>query len=453
MGQNDKILDDKAYAEELEWIFNRFPSVQNSELKDAYKPGLEHMKEFAALLGNPQDKFRSVHVAGTNGKGSVAVMIAAAMTSCGYKTGLYTSPHLTDFRERMKIGGAMVPKDYVYDFLRKWKREFERLDLSFFEITTGMAFKWFADSGVDVAVIEVGLGGRLDSTNIIKPCLSVVTSIGLDHCDLLGNTLAAIAGEKAGIFKEGVPALVGEVLPETEPVFKAKAADTRSELHVAEKELIPSGYDMRRILYEMDLRGVYQDRNLKTVVCALDLLKHDFPALADTAKTSEGIIKAAKLMDFHGRWERVSYRPEAIMDIGHNAAALKYNFGHLKDLVKQGKVSSLIIVYGVMADKNLDAIVPLMPHDATWFFTTPKTRRALPAAKIMEKVSAWRKENGLSESRMMVVDSVRDAVLAAMKLASLQLSDDGPQPLVYIGGSTFVVAEAITCFQVKPHIE
>ena len=219
----------KKYQDKVESIFTRFPSVQNVPFKDAYKPGLENMLRFEEILGDPHKKLRTIHVAGTNGKGSVANMIASALSACGLRTGLYTSPHLVDFRERMRIAGPgaveLVPEEYVYDFLCRYEADMDALSLSFFEITTGMAFKWFADKEVDVAVIEVGLGGRLDSTNVITPDLSVVTSIALDHCALLGDTLEAIAGEKAGIFKKGVPALVGEYVPRTRPVFEAKAAD------------------------------------------------------------------------------------------------------------------------------------------------------------------------------------------------------------------------------------
>lgn len=444
---DNNFFDEEKYEARLKEIFQRFPSVQTSTFKDAYKPGLEHMRAFAGLLGDPQDKFPTIHIAGTNGKGSTAAMIASGLSSCGCKTGLYTSPHILDFRERMRIGGAMIPKDYVYAFIMQWQETFEKLELSFFEITTGLAFKWFADSGVDAAVIEVGLGGRLDSTNIITPRLSIVTSIGLDHCDLLGNTLEKIAGEKAGIFKPGVPALVGEALPETEPVFWTKAAQTASPLYFAERERLPEGYDFEQIAGGMDLQGWYERKNLRTSICALGLLEKTFPALEDRAKAADGLIHTARNMDFHGRWERVSRRPEAIMDIGHNAAALRNNFFELDTLSKQGKISSVIIVYGVMADKDLDAIIPLMPRQATWIFTTPETKRAMKASMIMEKVAAWRKAHGLGTERLHVKDSVHEAVLSAMKLASSLLTDDGPQPLVYIGGSTFVVSEAAACFR------
>ena len=225
MGNENPEFSEERYDEMLGRIFVRYPSVQNNTFSTAYKPGLQHMVDFCSVLGNPQDSYPTVHVAGTNGKGSVSNMIAASLMEVGYRVGLYTSPHIVDFRERMRVDGKMVPKEWVYDFMTRNSETFSRLDLSFFEITTGMAFAWFAEQKVDVAIIEVGLGGLLDSTNIIRPILSIVTSIGLDHCDLLGNTLAEIATQKAGIFKEGVPALVGEVLPETRPVFERIATE------------------------------------------------------------------------------------------------------------------------------------------------------------------------------------------------------------------------------------
>ncbi|MBR6246919.1 MAG: bifunctional folylpolyglutamate synthase/dihydrofolate synthase, partial [Bacteroidales bacterium] len=250
------------YEEKLSAIFSRFPSVQTSRFADAYKPGLDHMRQFAAILGNPQEQYRTIHVAGTNGKGSVSSMLSSVLMAKGCRTGLYTSPHLVDFRERMKVDGKMPPEEWVYDFLVEYGSVFESLDLSFFEITTGMALRWFAQMQCEWAVVEVGLGGRLDSTNIITPELCVITSIGLDHCALLGSTIAEIAAEKAGIFKEDVPAVIGEVLPETLPVFLDKAL---GPLYFAD----PRGTDLPE---GMDLRGDCQRKNLATVLKALEVL-------------------------------------------------------------------------------------------------------------------------------------------------------------------------------------
>jgi len=442
------------YQQLLDEIFRRFPSVQNVPFGEAYKPGLDNMRAFDEALGRPSRALRCVHVAGTNGKGSVANMLASAFDACGYKVGLYTSPHILDFRERMRIGGRMVPKEWVYDFLCRWKPYFEEHSLSFFEITTGMAFKWFADSKVDVAVIEVGLGGRLDSTNIITPELSIVTTIGLDHCALLGNTLAEIAAEKAGIFKPGVPALVGETTPETLPVFESKAQgplyvvdDNKNFLAPRTKTFSPknvekvlsdsaienfcfpivissegvAGVEKSAILAHMDLQAEPQERNLRTVLAAIELLKPAFPALGDAERVADGIEHTAARMNFHGRWERLCEKPPVIADIGHNAQALESNFRKIEAM------GHPIIIYGIMADKDLDAIIPLMPRTASWVFTTPSTKRALPADEILRRCN-------MPDAR--VIDSVQDAVRYALSLG---------RP-VYIGGSTFVVAEALPCF-------
>ena len=446
------------YSEEkynlmLEGIFVRYPSVQTNTFSKAYKPGLQHMVDFCSVLGDPHKAYPTVHVAGTNGKGSVSNMIAASLMEVGYHVGLYTSPHITDFRERMRVDGKMVPKEWVYDFMVKNSDAFAKLDLSFFEITTGMAFAWFAEQKVDIAIIEVGLGGLLDSTNIIRPLLSIVTSIGLDHCDLLGNTLAEIASQKAGIFKEGVPALVGEVLPETRPVFEKTASEKGCQLYYAESTEPTLWNNRSMILSRMDLRGTYQEKNLRTVLCALDILKEKFPALEDTKKVIHGIVDTASIMDFHGRWERICDSPLVICDIGHNAHALRNNFSQLATMLSNEECSSLIIVYAVMADKDFDSIMPLMPLDATYIFTTPNTRRALPASEILAKYTAYRKSKGLPVTRLYSVDSVRNAVSMAVELASnIKKMDSGSrvvQPVIYVGGSTFAVAEAVPLLRKK----
>ena len=461
----------KSYQRKVEAIFTRFPSVQKVPFKDAYKPGLENMLKFEGVLGNPHKSLRTIHVAGTNGKGSVANMLASALSACGLRVGLYTSPHIVDFRERMRIVGekqsaGLVSEEYVYDFLEKWSGMFDKMELSFFEITTGLAFKWFEDQNVDIAVIEVGLGGRLDSTNIITPELSIVTSIGLDHCDLLGDTLEKIAFEKAGIFKKGVPALVGETRPETEPVFRARfvqvnanvtsaLTQTKTALTFADQTEPSLWYMSGDLLRLMDLQGEYQARNLRTVMAALDILRDLWAApgdseswkgvvdrLLDKVNVADSLIHTALRMDFHGRWERLSTNPDVICDIGHNAPALTYNFGQLKEYLETGRYTSLIMVYGVMADKNFDAIMPLFPENATWIFTTPKTRRSDPASDIKDRYTAFCEKHGRMANRLYVQDSVRDAVAMALKTAAAY----GGNPLVYIGGSTFVVSEAVTCF-------
>lgn len=445
------------YGALLEKIFQRFPSVQKTDFATAYKPGLAGMEAFCEALGHPERAFKSIHVAGTNGKGSVASLLASALAGVGLRTGLYTSPHLVDFRERARIVTGdtfeLIPKEYVFDFLTTWEPYFIEKGLSFFEITTGLAFKWFADAGVDAAVIEAGLGGRLDSTNVITPELALVTTIGLDHCALLGNTLEAIAGEKAGIFKPGVPALVGESNPETDPVFDDKAW-MLCPLTYADK-IRPSLWHRRQdILKKMDLQADVQEKNLRTVLAAVDILKQvpGFKALADTEGVLAGIAGAARRTGFRGRWERLSELPFVICDIGHNPQALQYNFAQLRRYVEEGRCSSLIIVYGIMADKDLDSILPLMPVDATYIFTAPQTARALPAAEILKRFTA---APAGAPRRAYTADSVRQAVQMALQLAqtlsqqtnrSASASKPVP-PLVFIGGSAFVVAEALPLFR------
>ena len=451
-------FSESRYGALLEEIFQRFPSVQKTDFATAYKPGLAGMEAFCEALGHPERAFKSIHVAGTNGKGSVSSLLASALAGVGIRTGLYTSPHLVDFRERARIVAGdsfeLIPKDYVYDFLTTWKPYFVEHDLSFFEITTGLAFKWFADAGVDAAVIETGLGGRLDSTNVLTPELALVTTIGLDHCALLGNTLEAIAGEKAGIFKPGVPALVGESNPETDPVFDDKAW-MLCPLTFADK-VRPSLWHRRQdILKKMDLQADVQEKNLRTVLAAVDILKQipGFKALADTEGILDGLVRAARRTGFRGRWERLSELPFVICDIGHNPQALQYNFNQLRRYVEEGRCSSLIIVYGIMADKDLDGILPLMPADATYIFTAPQTARALPANELLKRYTAF--QGGRPSLRTYAADSVRQAVQMALQLAqtlsqqtnrSASASKPVP-PLVFIGGSAFVVAEALPLFR------
>lgn len=431
-------FSEKSYRDELEALFLRFPSVQNVPFGDAYKPGLERMLEFDRLLGNPSRSCRVIHVAGTNGKGSVSNMLASCLSRHGYRTGLYTSPHINDFRERMRIAGpegvaSMVPREYVYDFICRYKADFERLSLSFFEITTGLAFKWFADSDADWIVLEVGLGGRLDSTNIVTPEISVITSIGLDHCDLLGHSLAEIASEKAGIIKPGVPVVIGEDHPGTRPVFEAKAASCASGIIFAGSGHPTLEPRFPHILSEMDLRGDYQAYNLRTAASVLDLLGLSDPISEDA------LIHTASHMDFHGRWERLRTRPTVLCDIGHNAHALRHNFAQLRRLASAPDCSGLHIVYAIMADKDLDAILPLMPAEAIWHFATPSSRRSMPAEIIKQRYVAYLSSQGLEAQGLYAYADVASAVDAA-------LSQAGPDGIIYIGGSTFAVSEAIPLF-------
>lgn len=422
----------KSYQEKLEALFVRFPSVQNTGFNEAYKPGLRHMYDFDGLLGNPSGKFRSIHVAGTNGKGSVSNMLASALAAKGLRIGLYTSPHITDFRERMRIidgrRGAekaeLISEEEVWDFMTGHEKDFDALDLSFFEITTGMAFDWFAALEVDFAVIEAGLGGRLDSTNIIIPELSIVTSIGLDHCAMLGDTVEAIAGEKAGIFKPGVPALVGAAEASVAEVFKTKAAEVGCSLAFADRSPVPS-------TGKLDLQGDYQGENLRTALMALEMLGYPSDGIM-----MDAIAHTAARMDFHGRWEMLHRNPDVICDIGHNPPALKKNFAQLQDIIDSGR--RLIIVYGIMKDKDLSGILPLMPRDARYILVSPGTARAMSADELYQRCLA-----GLPEDRIENCGSVRCGIDRALELCQ----DDPDGSLVYIGGSTFVVSEAVTYFE------
>lgn len=413
----------QTYDRLLADLFEKHPTVQKDGfVAGAYKPGLAGMEAFDAALGHPWRKFKTIHVAGTNGKGSVSSMLAAALAATGLRVGLYTSPHLIDFRERIKIISAaerdstpsseMIPKEAVFAFLTEQNLS----GLSFFEITTGMAFWWFAEQEVDAAVIEVGLGGRLDSTNIILPELSVITSIGLDHCAMLGGTRAEIAFEKAGIFKPGIPALVWGWDGQTGPVFESHAAEVPCPLFFAEE------FETEDI--GLDLTGPCQGINLRTVLAALELLGID----ADR----DALAHTARITGFHGRWENLQAEPEVICDIGHNPAALQLNFERLTALGRP-----LFIVYGVMADKDLDGIAPLMPGGAEYFLVAPATSRSLPVAALEERLSKLR-----PDIRACAAPSVADGVKMAVKKAS-----GVPGSLVYIGGSTFVVAEAVELFK------
>ena len=479
-------FNQKAYEALVASVFEHFPSVQKVDFDGAYKPGLAHMLAFDEALGYPSRAFRSIHVAGTNGKGSMCHMLASVLSAAGFRVGLYTSPHMHDFRERIRTSFAadgcrfktvacgdpsrslrdhpypltrprvatgfeptpssasevfsLIPREYAYEFLTEWEGYFLRQGLSFFEITTGLCFKYFADAGVEVAVVETGLGGLLDSTNILRPELAVVTNIGMDHMAYLGNTLAEIAEQKAGIFKEGVPALVGECGEETDPVFAGKAW-MKCPLTFAEKVTPTLWHRRKEILGKMDLQGPVQEKNLRTVLAALDILRGTAGFRPDEETVVDAIAHAAARTGLHGRWEKLSDVPYVIGDIGHNAHALQHNFARLRREVSSGRFSSLIIVYGVMADKDLEPILPLMPEEATYIFCAPDTARALSVEDLLARYQAYCAGRGLSP-RAYAAPSVREAVGMATTLAR-----DFDRPLVYIGGSTFVVSEAVNLFR------
>lgn len=447
----NNFFSEEAYENMIGELFCRFPSFQKVGA-GAYKPGIANMEFADQLMGHPHRNYKIIHVAGTNGKGSVSNMLASALASSGLKTGLYTSPHILDFRERARIvcdgSFTLISKEYIWDFVHRWKDTFDHLDMSFFEITTLLALNWFADQKVDVVVLETGLGGRLDSTNIVTPVLSIITNIGLDHCDMLGDTLPEVAFEKAGIIKPKVHVVVGESHSETDPVFERKVLYTNlpepvfmgnrtaimSLLTFADKIEPALWSEHETLLSGMDLQGDYQRKNLRTVLAALEVLG------VSGSEIQEAIMRAAERTGFRGRWEKLSDDPWLICDIGHNEHGLKYNFAQLEKMKSEGKCTDLIIVYGSVADKDVDAVIGLMPQDAVYVFTQANGKRALPADKVYEKYAA----SGRSMENVHTAGNVKDALALAMKIVSdLKSASSDARPLVYIGGSTYVVSEAV----------
>ena len=448
---------EEQYQDMLQDLFRRFPSFQQAGTA-AYKPGIDNMLVFDQLTGHPHRKFKTIHVAGTNGKGSVSSMLTSVLSASGIRTGLFTSPHILDFRERARIvqGDELkyISRDFIWDFCERWHDTFDHLDLSLFEISTMMAFEWFASEDVEVAVIETGLGGRFDSTNIVTPVLSVITNIGLDHCNILGETLPEIAFEKAGIIKPCVPVVVGESDPEIDPVFERKVLYTNlpepkfmgsrtgimSLLTFADK-VAPTMWDKHEeILSRMDLQGACQRHNLRTVLAALDALDIPF----DRACVAEAIERTAARTDFHGRWERLSSDPLVICDIGHNEHGLRLNMKKLSDMLVAGECGSLVIVYGIMSDKDFHSIAHLLPSEAHYVFTSAPGPRALPAESLAQKYEAYCAEEGIPCASY----QVEQEPSKAMKMA-LETTADMNEPLIYVGGSTYVVAEIIRWFKEK----
>ena len=452
----DKIFSEKAYDEMIGKLFVRFPSFQKTGAS-AYKPGIGNMEFFDQLAGHPHRQYKTIHIAGTNGKGSVSNMLTSVLAAQGLKVGLYTSPHILDFRERIRVISGdepfrLISKEEVWSFVMQWQETFDHLDMSFFEITTSMALTWFARQKVDVVVLETGLGGRLDSTNIVNPVLSVITNIGLDHCDMLGETLPEIAFEKAGIIKPSVPVVIGESHPETDAVFERKVLYTNlpeplfmgsrtaimSLLTFADKVEPELWAQHEDILQKMDLQGEYQRKNLRTVLAALDVLgaKGNF--------VREALIRTAERTGFRGRWEKLSDNPYVICDIGHNEHGLKYNFAHLERMKSEGRCTDLIMVYGSVADKDVDSVIHLMPKDAIYVFTQAQGKRALPAENIRDRYLTFCEENSRSIDRVHCAGTVVEAMNLAYEIAAgIVAADPHARPLIYVGGSTYVVSEAV----------
>lgn len=414
MDFNSKMYSKMTYPETLQWMFAQLPMYQQQGAS-AYKKDLTNTILLAEHLGNPEKLIKCVHVAGTNGKGSTSSMIASVLQEAGYKVGLYTSPHLKDFRERIKINGEMISEDFVVGFIASNKSFFEKNELSFFEMTVGLAFEYFAKEKVDVAVIEVGMGGRLDSTNIITPLVSVITNIGFDHTQFLGTTLDAIAGEKAGIIKPNVPVVIGEYTEETKPVFVAKAEDCKSEIYFAS--------DLIQKEYPSGLLGDYQVHNKKTVVQAVEVLKSYFEISEENLK--DGLLNVVANTGLLGRWQQIHSGPKVICDTAHNSHGLKI----VLNQIQKENFKQLHFVLGVVNDKDLDDILPLFPKNANYFFCRPNVPRGLDEKILQQKALGF----GLKGR---VFDSVSEAYQEALRISD---ADD----FVYIGGSTFVVAEIV----------
>lgn len=429
-----------SYQETLDYLFNRLPMFSHIGAA-AYKKDLANTIRLCEALGNPQRRFKSIHVAGTNGKGSTSHMLAAILQTAGYKTGLYTSPHLKDFRERIKVNGEMCCEAFVTQFTQRIRSLIEEIEPSFFEITVAMAFDYFASQQVDVAVIEVGLGGRLDSTNIITPELSIITNIGWDHMNMLGNTLEAIAGEKAGIIKPHIPVVIGESLPETKPVFERKAAgdngiapspiffaettryvtDWKYEQHQLAVEVADNRHQEHQV-YHLDLPGIYQLKNLLTVLEAVTQLQQKGWRI-DHQMVQQALRQVKKLTGLHGRWEIIHLHPLVVLDVGHNIDGIK----QIREQLELSACKQLHIVMGMVKDKEVDKVLALLPAYATYYFTKAQIPRALDE-KTLQQMAAKHQLKGYA------FEEVNAALHKAIENAS-------KEDMILVCGSVFLVGE------------
>jgi dihydrofolate synthase / folylpolyglutamate synthase len=401
------------YTETIDWLFNQLPTYQKIGTT-AYKADLSNINNLVSYLGNPQNKFKSIHVGGTNGKGSSSHMLSSIFQEAGYKVGLYTSPHLKDFRERIKINGQLIPEDIVIDFVKDHQTFFIENSLSFFEMTVGLAFDFFANENVDIAIIEVGLGGRLDATNVILPEVALITNIGLDHTSFLGDTLTKIAFEKAGIIKNNVPVVISEFQSGVSSVFIEQAKLNNAAILFADQ--------LPQDVYKTDLLGAYQEKNLKGVLAVLALLK-DFPVSSNAIRL--GLENVCVNTSFLGRWQILQQQPKVICDTAHNKEGLTLT---MKQLLKE-PYDELRIVFGVVSDKDLSLIFPILPKNAHYYFCQPKILRAMSVTELYESAMSY----GLQGS---TYNSVSEAFIAAKNHS---FSND----VIYVGGSTFVVSEII----------
>ena len=404
------------YIETVKWMFQQLPQYQ-LQGASAYKADLTNTILLVNHIGNPEKKLKCIHIAGTNGKGSTSHLLASVLQEAGYKVGLYTSPHLKDFRERIKINGIEISEEFVCEFIEKNKSFFESNQLSFFEMTVGLAFEYFVKEKVDIAIIEVGLGGRLDSTNIITPLVAVITNIGFDHTPILGNTFEAISGEKAGIIKPIIPVVIGEYLMETKPVFIAKAKATNSEIYFA-SDLISETYPSK-------LLGDYQVFNKKTVLQTLKILQLQGQFTISEGSIKNGFWKVIENTGLHGRWQQLGHNPKIICDTAHNSPGLKI----VLNQIQKEHFDTLHIVLGLVNDKDLDEILPLFPKKAIYYFCKPTIPRGLNTAILKAKAAEFQLYGE-------IYLSVSEAYHKAKDMAT-------KNDFIYVGGSTFVVAEIL----------
>ncbi len=431
------------YQQTIDYLFAQLPMYSRIGAA-AYKEDLHNTIALCNALDNPQTKFKSIHIAGTNGKGSTSHMLAAILQQAGYKTGLYTSPHLKDFRERIKINGEMVAQDFVVEFVERTKLVSQQIEPSFFELTMCMAFDYFTVEKVDIAIIETGLGGRLDSTNIILPILSIITNIGYDHMTILGNTLEKIAAEKAGIIKQNTPVVIGEYLVETKPIFIEKARQCAAPIYFAQEEYVVADIalssqtlqcsvaDTNHSIKEnftLDLNGIYQTKNLCAILLAEKILiQHGFIIDVDAEKYA--LANTKKLTGLFGRWDVIAQNPTVVLDVAHNEDGVKQVLEQLK-LIKEN--SSLIdkplthFIIGMVKDKEVDKVLSLLPKDAVYYFTNAHIPRALPAAELKIKATIYNLKGDC-------FDDVNEALKAAKTIAALQ-------DIIVVCGSVFLVGE------------
>jgi len=426
------------YEQTLEYLYAQLPMFSRIGAA-AYKEDLHNTLALCAALDNPQTKFKSIHIAGTNGKGSVSHMLAAILQQAGYKTGLYTSPHLKDFRERIKINGEMISKDFVIDFAEKTKAITKTIEPSFFELTVAMAFDYFVQEEIDIAIIETGLGGRLDSTNVITPILSVITNIGYDHMNILGNTLPEIASEKAGIIKQNIPVVIGEYLPETKQVFINKATAMNAPIYFAQEQFAISNLqttnyalmmdvedvnNKQKETFTLDLNGIYQTKNILAVLSAESIITQQGFSITNEAEKF-ALANVKKLTGLHGRWDVLQEHPMVVLDVAHNEAGINQMLFSIANL--SASIAALHLVIGFVKDKDIDKTLQLLPKDANYYFTNAHIPRALPAEELKDKAATFNLRGNSFEN-------VNEALNAAKKNAN---KDD----LIIVCGSVFLVGE------------